>query len=157
VFDDAFADFEGQIQTAEGGVALLEIFDDAQGVQIVVEGEAMLAHGGVEGLFTGVAEGRMADIVNQAEGFDQIGVEVEGSGNSARDLGDFEAVGEAIAEVIRIAAGENLRLGLETAEGAGVNDPVAVALKVVAVGMLGFRETASAGVLDMHGVAGQHG
>jgi hypothetical protein len=37
VFDDAFADFEGEIQAAEGGVALFEIFDDAQGVQVVVE------------------------------------------------------------------------------------------------------------------------
>ena len=37
VLDDAFADFEGQVQAAEGGVALFEIFDDAQGVQVVVE------------------------------------------------------------------------------------------------------------------------
>jgi hypothetical protein len=65
MFDDAFADFEGQVQTAEGGVALLEIFDDAKRVEIVVENESMLAHGGVERFFASVAEGRMADVMDQ--------------------------------------------------------------------------------------------
>src|SRR6266545_1819595 len=37
-----------------------------------------------------------------------------------------------------------------------MNDAVAVALKVVAVGMRRFGITAAAGVLDMHGIGGQH-
>jgi hypothetical protein len=49
-----------------------------------------------------------------------------------------------------------LRLGFEAAKGAGVNDPVAVALKVIAIGMLGLRNSASAGFFDPHGVIGQH-
>ncbi len=66
-------------------------------------------------------------------------------------------MGEAVAEVVGVAAGENLRLGFEAAEGAGVNDAVAVALKVVAVGVRGLGEAASAGVFDVHRVGGQHG
>ena len=77
VLDDAFADFEGQVQAAEGGVALLEIFDDAEGVEVVVEEEAVLAHGGVESFFSGVAEGRVADVVDQRESFGEIDVEAE--------------------------------------------------------------------------------
>ena len=69
VLDDAFADFEREVQAAKGGVALLEIFDDAQGVQVVVEEEAMIAHGGVERFFAGVAEGRMAEVVHQRQRF----------------------------------------------------------------------------------------
>ena len=157
VLDDAFAHFEGQVQAAEGGVALFEIFDDAEGVQVVVEEEAVLAHGGVERFFAGVAEGRMADVVDQGQGFGEIDVEAERSGDGARDLRDFEGVGEAVAEVVGVAAGEDLRLGFEAAEGAGVDDAVAIALKVVAVGMRGFGEAASAGVLDVHRVGGQHG
>ena len=157
VFDDAFADFEGQVQAAEGGVALFEIFDDAEGVQVVVEDEAVLAHGGVESFFTGVAEGWVADVVDQSQGFGEIDVEAEGSGDGAGDLRDFEGVGEAVAEVVGVAAGEDLRLGFEAAEGAGVNDAVAVTLKVVAVGVLGLREAASAGVVEGHRVGGQHG
>ena len=40
----------------------------------MIEEESMLAHGRVERLFAGVAEGRMSDIVNQSERFDQIAV-----------------------------------------------------------------------------------
>src|ERR1035438_4587271 len=106
VLDDAFADFEGEVQAAEGGVALFEIFDDAEGVQIVVEEEAVLAHGGIEGLFSGMAEGRVADVVDQGKGFGEIDVEAEGSGDGAGDLRDFESVGEAVAEMVGVAAGE---------------------------------------------------
>ena len=147
VLDDAFADFEGQVQAAEGGVALLEIFDDAKSVQIVVEDQAVLAHGGVQRFFARVAERRMADVVHQGQGFGEIDIEIQGSGDGAGDLRDFERVGEAVAEVVGVAAGEDLRLGFEAAESAGVNDAVAVALKIIAVGMRRFREAASAGVL----------
>src|ERR1039457_6338589 len=44
----------------------------------------------------------------------------------------------------------------EAPEGAGVNDAIAVALKVVAVGVGWFREAASAGAFDVHRVAGEH-
>jgi len=37
MLDDAFADFESQVESAKGGVALFEVGDDAQGVQVVVE------------------------------------------------------------------------------------------------------------------------
>jgi hypothetical protein len=37
-----------------------------------------------------------------------------------------------------------------------VNDAVTVALKVVAVGMVGLREPASAGLSDVHRVGGEH-
>src|SRR5271169_404923 len=89
VFDDAFADLEGQVQAAEGGVALLEIFDDAESVQVMVEEEAMLAHGGVECFFASVPEGRVADVVDQGESFGEIDVDTERSGDGAGDLGDF--------------------------------------------------------------------
>jgi hypothetical protein len=65
-------------------------------------------------------------------------------------------VSEPVAKVVGVAAGENLRFGFEAAKGASVNDAVAVALEVVAVGMNCFGEAASAGVFDVHRVAGQH-
>ncbi len=157
VLDDAFADFEGEVQAAEGGVALFEIFDDAQGVQVVVEGQAVLRHGGVESFFSGMAEGRMADVVNQGERFGQVDVQAECCGDGAGDLRDFERVGQTVAEVVGVAAGEDLGFGFETAEGAGMDDAVAVALEVVAVGMLRLGETASAGVFDVHRVTRKHG
>jgi hypothetical protein len=50
-----------------------------------------------------------------------------------------------------------LGFGFEAAEGAGVDDTVAVALEIIAVRMRRLRKTASARLLCMHGVAGEHG
>ena len=157
VLDDAFAHLESQVQAAKGRVALLEIFDDAKGVQIVVEVESVLAHGRVERLLAGVAEGRMADVVNESQRFGEINVEAEGSGNSARDLRDFKGMGQAVAEVVGISSSEDLGLGLEATKGPRVNDAVAVTLKIVAIGMLRLSEAASAGSFDVHRVGGEHG
>src|SRR5258707_905980 len=61
VFDDALADFERQIQTAESGITQFEIFDDSERVQIVIEGKPVLARGGVERFFSRVAKRRVAE------------------------------------------------------------------------------------------------
>src|SRR6202040_2940911 len=47
MFDDAFAHFKSQVEAAKAGVTKLEVFHDPQGVQVVVEEKAALAHGGV--------------------------------------------------------------------------------------------------------------
>src|SRR5712671_442203 len=123
----------------------------------MVEKQAVGTHGGIERLFARMAEGRMAEVVYEGEGFSQVYVEAEGSGNGARYLRDFDGVGEAVAEVVGVAASENLSLIFETAEGASVDNAVAVALEIVAIGMRRFREAASAGMFHLHRVGGQHG
>ena len=139
VLDDAFADGEGEVESAKGWVALFKPGDDAQGVEVVVEAEAVGLERGVEGFFAGVAKGRVADVVDQGEGFSELRIEAEGAGQGARDLGDFKRVGEAAAEVVagRVAgqAGEDLGFAGEAAEGAGVQDAGGVAGKGSAVGM----------------------
>jgi hypothetical protein len=65
-------------------------------------------------------------------------------------------VRQAIAEMIGVAAGEDLRLGLKPAEGAGVNHAIAVALEIVAVGMRRLSEAPSAGLGNLHRVSRQH-
>ena len=94
--------------------------------------------------------------MDQGERFGQIDVECECARDGARDLCHFDGVGEPVAEVVGVAAGENLGFVFEAAKGAGVDDAVAVALEVVAVGMRRFREAASAGLFHLHRVAGQH-
>jgi hypothetical protein len=79
VLDDAFADAEGEVEAAVGGVALLEVLDDAQGVEVVVEAQAVALEALVEGALAGVAEGRMADVVDQGEGLGEVFVEAEGA------------------------------------------------------------------------------
>jgi hypothetical protein len=156
VFDDAFAHFKSQIQPAKRGVAEFKVLDDAERMQIVVERKAMLAHSGVERFFTGMAKWRMAEVVDQRQRFDQVAVQAELRGDGAGDLRDFNGVREAVAEVVGITASEDLSLGFETAKSAGMNDAVAIPLKVVAVGMRRLGMAASAGVFYVDGVVGEH-
>ena len=146
MLDDSFANFEGEIQAGEIQIALLELFHDMQRVEVVVEVLAVLRACAVELLFAGVAERRMADIVDQRERFGEIGIQMQRAGNGAGDLRDFEGVGEAIAEMVGIARGEDLRFGFEAAESARMDDAVAVTRVIVAIGMLRLREAAAARV-----------
>ena len=75
MLDDAFADLKRQIQAGKIQVALLELLDDAQRLQIVIEAVAVRAQQLVELALSGVAEGRVADVVHQGQGFGEIGVE----------------------------------------------------------------------------------
>src|SRR5271169_415143 len=156
VLDDALADFKRQIQPAKRCVAKFEVFDNAERVQVVIERKPMLAHGGVERFFSGVAERGMAEIVHQGERFCQIGVEAKLCGDGARNLRYLDGVRQPVAEVIGVTAGKNLRLRFQPAKGAGMNDTIAVALKVVAVGMRRLGMAASAGVFYAHRIVGEH-
>jgi hypothetical protein len=112
-----------------GGVALLEVLDDAEGVEVVVEAAAMKAEALVQGALAGVAEGRMANVVDEGKGLGKVFVEAEFGGSGAGDLGDLDGVGEAAAKVVGGSAGEDLRLAGEAAEGAGLHDALAIALE----------------------------
>src|SRR3546814_12307492 len=62
----------------------------------------------------------------------QIRVQSKRAGDGPGDLRDLKAVREAHAEVIAVGCDEHLRLVPQTAEGDGMDDAVAVALKGVA-------------------------
>ena len=67
VLDDALADAEGEVEAAVSGVALLEVLADAEGVEVVVEAEAVGLEAAVECALAGVAEGRVADVVDEGK------------------------------------------------------------------------------------------
>jgi hypothetical protein len=66
VFDDSLAHLEGQVQTGEACVGMLERFDHAQGMPIMLEVFAEAAHQAVEFLFARVSEGWMTDVMRRA-------------------------------------------------------------------------------------------
>ena len=99
----------------------------------------------------------MAEVVDQGERFHQVGVQSELRGDGARDLRDLDGVRQPVAEVVGVAAGKDLRLRFQTAKGAGMDDAVAVALKVVAVRMRRLGIAASARVFHAHRIVGEHG
>src|SRR5271165_6625803 len=117
------------------GIPLFEVLDDTECVKIVVKAEAVFPHGGVEGALSGMAKRRMADIVDQRQGFGQVLIQAQGTGRGARDRRDLESVGETAAEVVGVAVGENLGFASHAPERAGVSHASAIALESAAIGM----------------------
>jgi hypothetical protein len=133
VFDDAFAHRERQVQSSVRGIPLLEVLDDAQRMQIVVEPQAVLLEAAVERTLAGVAEGRVADVVDEGEGFREIFVQPERFRDLASDLRDFHGVREARTEVVGGARGEDLGFSGKAPKSARLDNAFPVALEGGAV------------------------
>ena len=86
----------------------------------------------IERSFAGVAERRMAEIVRQRQRLGEVLVEPERARQRTGDLGDFEGMGQSGPVVVALMIDEHLRLVRQPAEGAGMDDAVAVAPEGVA-------------------------
>ncbi len=75
MFDNPFAHFERKIQAAKCRVSLLKILHDSQSVQVVVKKKSVAPHRDIKSFLPGVTEWRMADVVDQSQGFDEINIE----------------------------------------------------------------------------------
>ena len=76
-----------------------------------------------------VAERRVAEVVGQAGGLDQVGVAAERRREVAPDLGHLEGVGEPVADEVVARRADHLGLGGQPAQRGGVHDPGPVALE----------------------------
>jgi len=83
-------------------------------------------------LLARMAEWGMANIMRKAEGLGKVFVQTQRPGKGTADLGHFQTMRQADPEMVSVRSNENLRLVPKPAEGNGVNDPIAVALKGVA-------------------------
>ena len=131
VLEDALAGLEHQVQPIEGGIAVFEQVHRAQRLKVVFEATVIL-HAGVQRILPGVAERGVPEVVRERDRLRQILVEAELAGDTARDLGDFDAMGEAGAKQIALVIHEHLRLVFQAAKGGGVHDAITVALKFAA-------------------------
>lgn len=69
----------------------------------------------------------MTEVVTERDRLGEVLVETERPCDRARDLRDFERMGEARAVVVALGGDKDLRLVFETSERLGVDDAVAVA------------------------------
>jgi len=102
-----------------------------------------------------VPERRVAEVVRKRHRFGEVLVEAEGARDGARDLRGFHRVRQARSVVVAFVVHEDLRLVLETAKRAGVDDAVAIALERHTERMLGLRIRAAAAIGGLHRVRGQ--
>jgi hypothetical protein len=127
VVEDAVAHLLGQVEAV---AVALQHLDHPQRVLVVAEAAATaLAQRGIEGALARVAEGRVAEIVAEPDRLGQVLVQPQRPRHRAGDPAGLERVGEPGPVVIALGGDEDLGLVLEPAEGLGVDDAVAVALK----------------------------
>ena len=117
----------GQVQT---GAVALEMLDHAQRVLVVAKvlSEALF-QAAVEHLLADVAEGRVPEVVAEADRLHQVLVQRQRPGDGPRDRGDLERVREPRAVVVAPRGDEHLRLVRQPAKRLAVDDAVAVALE----------------------------
>ena len=136
VLDQAFERLPGQIEPVEIGVAPLQRRHDVQRLRVVVEA-AERREAVVERALAGMAERRMAEVVAERRGLGQVLVEPERAGERAGDLGHFQRVGQAGAEMVALVEHEHLGLVGEPAERGRMDDAVAIAAEGAAGGARG--------------------
>jgi hypothetical protein len=70
----------------------------------------------------------MTEVVGERDGFSEVFIQLERAGDAAGNGGNFHRVREPCAEMITRAVQKNLRFVFKPAEGARVDDAVAIAL-----------------------------
>src|ERR1700730_13456406 len=126
------------------------MFDDTEGMQIVIEAATMSAHQFIEFIFASMAEWRMANVMDKRESLHQGRVQSQCIRNGTGDLRNFDRVRQAIPKMIGETHGKNLGFCFQAAEGARVNNTIAVANVIAAVGVRGLNIATAARILDVH-------
>src|SRR6266576_2295294 len=93
----------------------------------------------------------MADVMDKSERFGKLRVQSQCRSNGAGNLRDFQRMRQAIAEMVRIARSEYLRLGFEASKRTGMDNPIAVTRVVTAVRVRWFGITLPAGSFCAYG------
>jgi len=88
--------------------------------------------------------------MDERESFGKLRVQAKRRGDGAGDLRDLQGMRQAIAKMIRVAGGENLRLGFQAPKRAGMDDAIAVTRVITAVRMRRLGVSPAAGVFRAH-------
>jgi hypothetical protein len=104
-----------------------------------------------------MAKWRMADVMDKRQGLREVNIQIEGFGNGARDLRDFEGMRQTIAKVIGVTSSEDLRLCFQPAKGSRMNNAVAIACIFATIWVRWFGKAAATGVGPLHGPGGKRG
>jgi hypothetical protein len=114
VVEDPVTNLLGQVQAP---AVALEDVDNAERVLVVPEATAKATTELlIDCILAGVAEGRVPEVVAEADCLDEILVQPERAGDSARDPGRLERVGQARAEVVLRRIDPDLGLVAEPAK-----------------------------------------
>ena len=117
VFLQAFPHFESQIQSGKFRVRVLEQFNNAQTLAVVLEA-TVFAHAFRQHFFAGMSERRVAEIVRESDCFSQVLIQAQGPRDGTTDRGDLNRVSQSRAQMIAGSVEENLGLVFQTTKSA---------------------------------------
>lgn len=139
VFENALAHRGGEIKPGEI-ILLFEEIDNAERLIIVFEAAIRTARQRivqrvaalqevVQNFFAEMAKRRVAKIMAQSDGLDQVFIQGQRARNRARDLRDLERVRHTRAEMIAFGNEKHLAFVFQAAECARMHQAVAITLK----------------------------
>ena len=134
MFPQTFAHFERQVQAGKIWIRRFEQLYNAHALTIVIE-SAVVLHAFRQHLLTGMPKGRVPEIMGERDRFRQVLVQSQRARDGATDRRDLDGMRQAGAQMIASPVKENLGLIFHAAEGAGMNDPGAIALKLGPISM----------------------
>ena len=107
-----------------------------------------LAQAGGKSVFTCVTEGSVSQVVTQGDGFGEIFVQCQSTGDGTTDPGDLHSVGHTGTVVVTLGAEKHLGLVHQSAKCLAMDDPVSIPLvagtDIVIVGLIRGRTTCAA-------------
>jgi hypothetical protein len=133
VLQNALARLKAQVEAIERGIALLELIDHPQALQVVLESLATWVsalEAVVKRMLSRVPERRVAQVVGQADGLGELLIEGESPRDRPGNLGDLQAMGEPGSVEVSLVVHKDLGLVEQLSKGGGVNDAIAVSLKL---------------------------
>ena len=155
MFQNAFAGFKTQVQSIKGRVTLFQRIHHAQALQVVLKTPAhdiagqqrcsgqtrlRLRHAIGQRILAGMPERGVSQIVGQRHRLHQVLIQPQGPGNAAAQLSHLKRMRQPGAKQIAFVVQEHLGLVDQASKGGGVNHPIAVPLKRIACGRIGFSK-----------------
>src|SRR5918997_1034619 len=110
---------------------------------VVAKATSVGGEGVGEGIFAGMSERRMTEVVAEGYCLGEVFVQAKGAGYGAGYLHHLQGMGKAGPVVIAVWGDKDLGLVHEAAEGFGVDDAVPVALELVADTVGGLEPNAA--------------
>jgi len=122
-----FGVFGYTVQHFKGEVEPFALFfDGGENTNTVGRVSESLVEFSLDDTFPCMAKGGMSNIVAKGNGFGEVFIETEGTGNGSGDLGDFKGMSESCAKGVAGGGKKDLCFVLEAAECLAVDDTISI-------------------------------